>query len=330
MVLEASLPFLLPFTKNQTEMIVSVIVPAFNRPQQLLQAVRSVLSQTVSEYELIVVDDGSVEDVSEAEQVVLERDHMFIHAPHRGVAHARNLGVKQASREWLAFLDSDDRWLPNKLEQQLEYHRLHPEIVISHCEEIWYRHGVRVNQKLRHKMAAGDAFFRSLELCCISPSSVMLRREVFDEAQGFDERMIVCEDYDFWLRVTVEHEIGLVPGSLVEKFGGHSDQLSKSQPAMDRFRVFALAKLLLEQDLRPEQTLEAAKVLQHKSRILALGAGKRGNTAYQELYNKVSLVAGAMGTEEKPCSKKAELQLYFQALLANINGDDTTSEYSTP
>lgn len=255
--------------------MISVIIPAFNRPQALLQAVRSVISQTGAEFELLVVDDGSVEDLSAAQEAVEESGHKFFCRENNGVAAARNFGAHQAAFSWLAFLDSDDHWLPGKLSSQLDFHLQHPDCQISQCEEIWYRNGQRIVRKQKHAMAQGDAFVRSLELCCISSSSVMLSKNLFQTSGGFDERMRVCEDYDLWIRVTAEHPIGLVQTPLVVKHGGHDDQLSRSEVAMDRFRIFSLLKLLSEKNLSSVQRVAAVSALERKTWVLWQGARKR-------------------------------------------------------
>ncbi|MCB0339548.1 MAG: glycosyltransferase, partial [Bdellovibrionales bacterium] len=207
-------------------MLVSVVIPVFNRADQLAEAVDSVLAQTFRDFELIVVDDGSEIDLSVIKERVLASGHVWLEQPNAGVAAARNRGVAVSKGEWVAFLDSDDRWLPQKLSEQLDYHEQHSDTSISQTFERWIRHGRRVNQRLKHAMPDGEGFSSSLKICCISPSSVMLRRELFDEHRGFNEEFPVCEDYDLWLRITAKERVGLVKIPLIEKFGGHPDQLS--------------------------------------------------------------------------------------------------------
>ncbi len=296
---------------------VSVIIPVFNRPEQVLQAISSVLSQTYSSFELIVVDDDSTTDLSSAEKLVKDSGHKFLRVPRGGVSRSRNVGVQHARGEWLSFLDSDDRWLTKKLEKQVQFHTQSPQYVISQCEEIWFRNGVRVNPRERHKLASEEAFSDSLKLCCISPSSVMIRRDVFLVAGGFDEQMVVCEDYDLWLRVTAKHRVGVVSEALVEKFGGHSDQLSRSQPAMDRFRVYSMVKLLLEGGLHEQQIFQVLTTLQNKADVLALGAKKRGNQRFETLYQEVSLIA-LEGIDRGIGSVLDPLRQLFSALFLAI------------
>ena len=240
-----------------------------------MRAVNSVLSQSFRGYELIVIDDGSTESLEEVEETVLEAGHTFIKKENGGVASARNLGLRISQGDWIALLDSDDLWHPNKLEVQLQYHKDNPEYLFSQTEERWFRNNKFVNKKKKHRQPVGDAFERSLKLCCISSSSVIVRRELFDQFGLYDERLLVCEDYDFWIHVTSQYEIGLVPEILVDKYGGHSDQLSTSQPAMDRFRLFALLKLL-SSSLTESQREQVVNEIIFKSEILYSGARKRG------------------------------------------------------
>ncbi|RMG44863.1 MAG: glycosyltransferase [Candidatus Dadabacteria bacterium] len=267
--------------------MISVIIPAFNRAVMLKRAVESVLSQSYTDFELIVVDDGSSEDLSEIEAVVVSAGGHFIKTVNSGPAHARNEGAAIAGGEWLSFLDSDDLWLKDKLKEQVNYHRENPNIKISQCAEVWYRNGRRVNPRLRHSMPQGDAFLKSLELCCISPSSVMISRSLFESSGGFDPRFKVCEDYELWLRITLREKVGFVKKELVIKHGGHPDQLSRKYPAMDRFRVAALLKLISENQLDFQQKESVKAQVLYKTQILLQGAEKRGKLESVKLYRQV-------------------------------------------
>ena len=253
---------------------VSVIIPTYNRWSMLREAVESVLAQTFTDFELIVVDDGST-DESEVKLRRLGAPIRVICQPRRGVAAARNAGASAAKGRYLAFLDSDDLWLPEKLAAQMRFMEEHPEAGICQTEEIWIRHGARVNPKARHRKPSGDIFKRSLELCLVSPSAVMLTRALFHKAGGFDEALPVCEDYDLWLRIAVDHTVPLLARALVVKRGGHIDQLSHSVWGMDRFRVVSLQKLL-RSGLAGERRQWVLAELERKVSVLAAGARKRG------------------------------------------------------
>ncbi len=264
--------------------LVSVVIPTYNRWPMVGEAVDSVLAQTASDYELIVVDDGSTDETPRrlrdygVRLEVLTQDR-------RGVAAARNLGVSRASGSHLAFLDSDDLWDPRKLQRQVDFMERSPDVKICQTDEIWIRNGVRVNPRNKHRKPSGDIFRASLELCLVSPSAVMMRRELFERAGGFDESLPVCEDYDLWLRISKDTEIPLVPEALVTRRGGHADQLSRSTWGFDRFRVAAIANLI-EAGLEGEKAGWALEAMTKKVRILAKGARKRGNEAMARAYEE--------------------------------------------
>ncbi len=265
--------------------MVSVIIPTYNRWPMVCEAVESVLAQSYRGFELIVIDDGSEDGTAQK----LSRYGSFLRVisqPRRGVAAARNTGVRWCRGHYLAFLDSDDLWLPKKLEVQIDFMESHPEAQICQTEEIWIRNGVRVNPKQRHRKPSGDIFRRSLELCLVSPSAAMMRGNFFHETGGFDEAFPVCEDYELWLRVAVEHQVPLVAEPLVIKRGGHGDQLSRSTWGLDRFRVLALRKLL-RSGLRGDKMRWAVEALARKVTILAQGARKRGKDAEALMYEEI-------------------------------------------
>jgi glycosyltransferase involved in cell wall biosynthesis len=266
--------------------VVSVVIPTFNRWPLVGEAVESVFAQSGSDFELIVVDDGSTDETQKELAKFRSRLRFFVKA-REGVAAARNFGVSRAVGRYVAFLDSDDLWRPKKLEMQSAFMEKNPAVQICQTEEIWLRHGVRVNPKSRHQKPSGDIFVRSLELCLVSPSAVMMTKELFSRFGGFDERFPVCEDYDLWLRIAVEHPVPLIPEALVIKRGGHADQLSRSTWAMDRYRVVALQKLL-RSSLQGTRRASAWAVLRSKVAILAQGARKRGKEQEANEYEAMT------------------------------------------
>jgi len=271
---------------------VSVVIPVYNRLGELLRAIDSVLTQTYRNFELIVVDDGSTRDLSRIMERVEAAGQYWISTVHAGVSAARNIGIRSARGRYVALLDSDDRWLPRKLERQLAYFESHPELRIAQCLETWHRGGQRVNPKLIHAMPEGDAFLSCLRLCCISPSAVILDRQLFSEFGLFDELLPACEDYDLWLRITAKLPVGLLREPLTEKCGGQADQLSRSVPVLDRYRVYALQKLVDSNVLSPEQTVAALGELLRKSEILA-NAGRKKGAEDAELFDAIRTCAAS-------------------------------------
>jgi glycosyltransferase involved in cell wall biosynthesis len=238
------------------------------------EAVESVLSQRFADFELVVVDDGSTDGTVE-ELTKFASILRIIHTPRRGVSAARNAGVSGSLGRYIAFLDSDDLWRPDKLARQTAFMNEHPDAQICQTEEIWIRNGVRVNPRAVHQKPSGEMFLRSLERCLVSPSAVMMKRELFQRLGGFDEAFPVCEDYDLWLRIAVEQPIPLIAEALVIKRGGHADQLSHSMWGMDRYRALALQKLL-RTELNGARRTATLNVLRKKVGVLANGARKRG------------------------------------------------------
>jgi glycosyltransferase involved in cell wall biosynthesis len=264
--------------------VYACIIPTFNRPAWTVEAVESVLAQTLGDFECIVVDDGSTDDTADRIVAVGDPRVRLVRQPHRGVAAARNHGVAMSSSPWLAFLDSDDRWLPRKMERQMAFVAANTALRISQTDELWIRRGVRVNPMKKHRKSGGDLFARSLELCVISPSAVLVARSLFDEIGGFDEDFPVCEDYDLWLRITCREVVGFLPEPLVVKRGGHDDQLSRSAPVMDHYRIRAIDKILRSGQLNETQQHAAVDELARKCKIVALGCRKHGKNREAERY----------------------------------------------
>lgn len=257
--------------------MISIIVPSFNRASVLARALHSVSAQTYSDWELIWVDDGSTDESEKIftawrKSQTQPTRHLRL-VQNCGVSRARNQGAAQAQGEWLAFLDSDDEWLPKKLAQQLE---LAPHFPFIHGEEIWIRNGVRVNAGKKHAKGGGRQFARCVQLCCISPSTSMIRTELFRGLNGFREDFVVCEDYELWLRISAQHEVGFVAEPVAKKYAGHEDQLSMRYPAMDYFRAKALVPFLNAPQISADERELARQTLAKKCEILLRGYAKRG------------------------------------------------------
>lgn len=266
--------------------LVSVIIPTYNRAQMVARAIDSVLAQDFTDFELIVVDDGSSDDTARIFDRYGDR-LIFLRQSNSGVSAARNRGIRAASGQLITFLDSDDLWLPEKLSHQVSFFDDHPEALIHQTEEIWIRNGRRVNPKKRHRKLSGDIFVSSLELCLVSPSAVMMRKALFDEIGLFDENLPACEDYDLWLRVSCRHPVYLTDTALIIKHGGHADQLSRA-PGLDRYRVAALKKLIDTGRLTDFQVKKTIDTLQAKCAVYAAGCRKRGKRAEAQKYEQLA------------------------------------------
>jgi glycosyltransferase involved in cell wall biosynthesis len=263
---------------------VSVIVPTFNRADVLTRALESVVSQDFADWELLVSDDGSTDSTAATVQSFQDRHglkgrlHFIRHDTNNGVSQARNRAAAAARGKFLAFLDSDDEWLPSKLTRQLLLTGSHAgSYRLVHSDEIWIRNGVRVNAGKKYARTGGRIFRRCVDLCCISPSTVLVERELFEEMGGFRADFPVCEDYELWLRIAARHEIGFVNEFLVRKYGGHADQLSRRFPAMDYYRAKALMPFLDDGTLAGDDRAYAARKVVELAEILMNGYRKHGN-----------------------------------------------------
>lgn len=267
---------------------VSVIIPTYDRACILREAIDSVFSQQYSDFELIVVDDGSTDETKEVMSSYSPR-LTYIYQAHQGVSAARNKGIDHARGTYLAFLDSDDLWLPHKLYLQIKLMEKIPEARICYTEEIWIRKGMRVNPMKKHKKYSGMIFEHCLPLCIVSPSSALIARSLLEEVGEFDEELGVCEDYDLWLRISARYPIYLIDTPLIIKRGGHDDQLSKAVNGQDRFRIKALVKLLKGDYLSPHQRELTWQELHRKCEIYGRGCIKRGK---KEEGDKTLALAG--------------------------------------
>lgn len=263
---------------------VSIIIPTYNRRDMVIEAVESVLSQDYPEKEVIVVDDGSTDDTSERLFQHFDRRITLLRQENRGVSAARNCGILASAGTFLAFLDSDDSWLPGKLSAQMKWMEAHPEFAACQTEEVWIRDGVRVNPCRHHRKHSGWIFEKLLPLCLVSPSAVLVRRDVFEEVGLFDESFPACEDYDLWIRIGARHPIGLIETPLTVKRGGHADQLSRTVWGLDRYRIASLQKALNGNFLDLGQKELVREELRKKCGIYIQGCLKRGKADEAKEY----------------------------------------------
>jgi glycosyltransferase involved in cell wall biosynthesis len=264
----------------------SVIIPTYNRRHLFDIALKSVLNQTYKDFEVIAVDDGSTDHTNEVIKNFDDFRVKYLYQENHGVSHARNRGLEISRGKFIAFLDSDDRWVPRKLQRAKELIDRYPDICIFHTDEIWYKGGRLLNQKKKHKKPSGYVYLKALPLCCVGMSTAVVKRELFEKIGLFDESMQACEDYDFWLRATHSFEVKLIDEKLTVKDGGRTDQLS-AQWGLDKHRIKALEKMLCSNSLNEEEYKCTLGELVKKCQIYASGAGKRGRLKEANLYNEL-------------------------------------------
>lgn len=224
---------------------VSVIIPAYNAARYLAETLASALGQTLTDIEVIVVDDGSKDNT--AEVVRAFPAVRYVHQQNAGVSAARNKGAAHARGEFLAFLDSDDLWHPDKLRQQVEALRQHPDSVFSRTEAVSDPSRQAAIQNGQREPGAPHElipdFHTSFLVPYLTTSTVMVRRSAFEQAKGFDTSLRIAEDVDFYLRVLIHQPLVVkmtqtlvykrpVPGSLGDDSVAGYHQLLK---VYDRF-----------------------------------------------------------------------------------------------
>lgn len=303
-------------------------------------ALLSVLRQTLPAQEIIVVYDtaSSQHSLRTLEEITLQglkefppwaeeaiiNKIKFVKSGRRGISSARNSGIMIASNPWLAFLDDDDEWLTDKMQRQAniiaesnppsmqlaKQSSTHsaPKYSICHTSEKWLRNGRHLNQMNKHKPNGGKIYLKSIQLCSISPSSAVIHCGIFNKYGMFDEKMPVCEDFDMWLRITAYEEVLLVEDPLVIKYDGHANQLSHLYWGMDRFRIYALQKMLQDKNLIAKYREATEKSIKQRLSILAEGASKRNKQRHSLYYSAIqsSMQDNQVG--------KSMRQIYFPAI----------------
>ncbi len=257
-------------------MKISVIIPTFNRANFLIKTIDSVLEQNVEIDEIIIVDDGSNDNTQE---ICSQYNIKYIYQDNQGVSSARNIGIRQATNDWIAFCDSDDIWHKDKIEKQISFHKNNPNILVSHTDEIWKFNDKIIKKKAHQKKPKGYCFIDNLNSCKIGASTLLLHKSILNNIGLFDEKLTACEDYDLWLRILEKYELGLVDEELIVKIAGHKGQLSFETSMMDTFRVQSLKK-----HLHGKYKNEVKNELLKKLKIIVKGAKKHNNSKIQKIY----------------------------------------------
>lgn len=269
-------------------MNISVIIPTFNRENHIYKAIESILNQSYNVNEIIIIDDGSTDNTKDIVHNYIEKHSniKYIFQNNSGVSKARNIGIKEAKNEWICFLDSDDMWEKEKIQEQVEFHRNNPHIYFSHTDELWIFNDKIIKQKKHQLKPQGFCFQENLANTLIGASTVMIHKKIFEDIGYFDEDLLACEDYDLWLRILQKYELGLVDKKLIKKIAGHENQLSFTTKLMDEYRI----KALLKHTDSPYQT-DIEKIIEYKCDILIKGAIKHNNQDIEEYYTNLKMLS---------------------------------------
>lgn len=258
-------------------MLVSVIIPVYNRINSLRRSIESVFCQTFKGYEIIVIDDGSdLYSVDNELRPYISRLKLIRLKTNKGPSYARNTGIKASKGQYIAFLDSDDIWLPFKLEMQLDILEKDSNKFICHCDEFWYKNGKYINKTSLQRKITGSSFIYMLDKCRVSPSTVLLRKAVFNKIGFFDPNLPVCEDYDFFLRLAIYYNFIYINIPSIVKVSEEKNQLSKHIKHIEYIRLKILLNLLKKQKHLPFSYQSAIlKEINRKFNIVKSGVNKK-------------------------------------------------------
>jgi len=246
---------------------ISVVIPTYNYGRYLREAIDSVLAQTYAPLEVIVVDDGSTDDTPEVLASYGDRIHA-IRQQNGGVGSARNAGVAAARGEYIAFLDSDDIWLPEKLAKEIALFESDPELGLVHCgiERFDQSGPLSVSLSGMEGWIAPDLLRLDSEVIVAAGSTPMLPRRVIEEIGGFDTRLPPSEDWDFCYRVCSRYRVGFVPEVLV-RYREHGGGIHLNIARMERGMMSALEKAFASADPKVQSMKRSTYGRMH--RILA-------------------------------------------------------------
>jgi glycosyltransferase involved in cell wall biosynthesis len=246
--------------------------------------VRSVLAQTVRDFQLIVADDGSTDDTRGRLSGFEDSRISCLFLEHHGMpGRARNAGAAAAQGRYLAFLDSDDLWLPEKLERQTRLFQAGDRAPLCHTRELWLRGGREISQAGRSHRREGDIFRDALVKCVVGPSTVIVEKDFFERHGGFREDLEIAEDYELWLRMSFDSPVAYLDEGLTIKRArmqarGEEANLSEKYGHIEVFRIRALCDLIAQGAFAslPEKDELARRELIRKCGVYAAGCYKRG------------------------------------------------------
>jgi len=258
--------------------MISIIVPTYNRADLLPQAVESVMKQTYSNWELLIVDDGSTDNTEQALQKYLSNKIRYVKCPHSGLpAIVRNVGIREARGKWIAFLDSDDVWLPEKLERQIQIIRNRPDVSLVCTNTYRKTNDDEMKEYFSIPDKKASIYLESLLLeNFVVTSTVLVSKDCLLGMGGYNESpdFQAVEDYDLWLRLSMNHKIEYLSEPLViyrdvpkESIRGSQSRLAYWKGILKIYRN--LKKVRVQQGLQENRLLET-RIFSTKKEILKI------------------------------------------------------------
>jgi glycosyltransferase involved in cell wall biosynthesis len=283
--------------------LVSVVIPTCNRARMVVRAIASVLDQTYSNIECIVVDDASTDATGEAVARLADPRLRYLRNEiNAGAPASRNRGIRQAAGQYVALLDDDDTWLPGKIEKQIAVFGQAPEKV-GLVYTGFYFVAARSEQTVATVLPAkrGDVYDQMLESCILGSPTPLIKKECFEQAGLFDETLPSCQDWDMWLRIAKKYEFDFVPEALARHYV-HGSQVSTSLASKIASRTTILNKH--EHDIKKTSRIYSAHL--RRLAILHWLAGNRGRAR--------RLIAEAL------VARPLQLSGYVHAVLSCVPG----------
>ncbi|MCK4305695.1 MAG: glycosyltransferase family 2 protein [Candidatus Eisenbacteria sp.] len=292
---------------------VTVIVPTHNKKEPVAEALRSVLSQTFRDFEIVVSDDGSTDGTPlhllrmlgaqpDALEILSRMSPTsikpFSHAfsqngvtvqyhygSNRGLSAARNRGIRSARGDYIAFIEAEDEWQREHLEVQMAFLESHPDARLCRVAERYVKDG-KPRKNRNTSTASGWIFEAALEASPMSTSALLAHRSCFASCGAFDENLPACDEYDLWLRFAARYPIYYIPdGPIVTRKSARGDGSSRTW-SWDRFRVYALEKAFQSGHLSPNQRFMVAQEIVRKCERLVQGFRRQRSDERSNFYER--------------------------------------------
>ena len=260
---------------------VSVIIPAYNAMNFLPETLDSVLSQTFQDFEIIIVNDGSEDNIKEWGSEITDPRVSLISQENKGLPGARNTGITHSNGEYIAFLDADDIWEPTKLEKQVKTFELNPELGLVDTQVFMVDQQNNILYEAGTSYQEGNVLRRAIEenliMCGSSPT---VRRKCFEKVGLFDIDLRGAEDWHMWARIAIHYQFKIIQEPLV-RYRQHPHSMSKNWQIMESATERAIEKLF---QLLPSNLLWVKKRTHARANIYCAQMARAGGQYKQSLY----------------------------------------------